>query len=114
MNEKTETRPQEEMKRQVEEITDYYAKRWYNIGFLFAVNYIYTRLAESEDPEFTQEKFKEFCDNRLGDVIDEKYFEKFPFYTDNNPYGAGMCPGDLPNTCIPCTGKKTIPIPRNK
>lgn len=90
-----------------------YAKKWYDIGFLFAVNYLYAKLAESEDPEFNQAKFKEFCKGRFGeDVIDEKYFESRPFYDDNPGYPKGQCPGDEPNTCIPCTAENTALIRR--
>lgn len=92
------------------------ARKWYDIGFTFAVNYIYAKLAESTDPPgLTQAKFKMFCDNRLGNVIDLTYFQRLPFFFTvggQNPYGAGQCPGDLPNTCIPCTTGIITPLRR--
>ena len=89
-------------------ITDPEARRWYNFGFLFAINYIYQRLPEINGGNITPENFKEFFNNRLthkdGDLVEDEFFEKYPFReTDPIKYGPGECPGDLPNTCIPCT-----------
>lgn len=91
------------------------AKRWYNFGFLFALNYVYAKLPEAnKDVELNKAEFKEYINNRYTrggkGVIDEGFFVDYPF-TGNNPYGLGMCPGDLPNTCIPCTARGVEPLP---
>jgi hypothetical protein len=89
-----------------------YAKKWYDIGFIFAVNYVYAKLAESTDTGFTQAKFRDFCRGRFGeDLIDERYFESRPFHDDSYP--SGQCPGDIPNTCIPCTARNIARFRRN-
>ncbi len=96
-------------------ITSPQARKWYDFGFIFAVNYIHAWLVILANPKLTPAKFKMFCDNRFVNVIDLTYFERFPFYYNSagdNPYGAGQCPGDLPNTCIPCINPTISPFRR--
>lgn len=108
MNEKTETRPQEEMTVQAEVITDYYAKRWYNEGFRFAINYIYVHMVNSGDPRVDPEAFKAYLFDTLDIGVEEDYFEKHPF--NSGRYPSGQCPGDIPGTCIPCADNGIVPI----
>jgi hypothetical protein len=64
--------------------------------------------------ELNKNNFKAFINNRFTSqgvgVIDDKFFEKYPFKIDG-PYGPGMCPEDIPNTCIPCTAAGIVPLP---
>jgi len=96
-------------------ITSPQARNWYDFGYKFAVNYIYAKLAGLRLPKLTQDNFKAFCDNRLGTIIDLNYFGKSPFYDDEKPgggYPSGQCPGEVPNTCIPCFNDLIRGFPR--
>jgi len=115
-NEQTELKDQ--LTATPEAITSYYAKRWYDMGFLFAVNYIYAILPDTNAGiEFNKGIFKDTLNRRfhLPDgtgIVDDKFFEKHPFKeTGPSSYPNGQCPGDIPGTCIPCTADGIKPFP---
>lgn len=108
MNEKTETRSLEEMTGAAEEITDYYAKRWYKEGFRFAINYIYASMLKTGDNRVDPTAFKSYLDDLLDIGVEEDYFEKHPF--NDGSYPSGQCPGDVPGTCIQCADTGVRPI----
>jgi hypothetical protein len=111
MDEKTETKPLEAIAESSEIITDYYAKRWYDTGFRFAINYIYVRLLKSAangDSRVDPDQFKAYLDDLLDIGVEDDYFEKHPFNKGCCP--DGQCPGDAPGTCIQCSDPGIIPI----
>ena len=107
-------------------IRDETARRWYDTGFKFALNYLLAWLPEPtsddyDEHEFNTENFKKLVSDVIGDedwqhmpVIDPDYFAKLYFYKDNNKYG-GLCPDPYDTTvCIPCTAAGVRPVPRPK
>lgn len=115
MNEETEIKPLKEIPESldktaepVEEITDYYAKKWYKEGFRFAINYIYVSILKSGDTRVDPQLFKDYLDDLLDIGVEEEYFVKHPF--NNGNYPGGQCPGDTPGTCIQCADKAVVPI----
>jgi hypothetical protein len=61
-----------------------YAKKWYDMGFLFAVNYLHARLPNSNaSAELNKGDFKEWVNANFthegGGVIKDDYFEQYPF-----------------------------------
>jgi hypothetical protein len=121
--EKTETKPAEEVTApaevaapmeatvEKEKIEDYYAKRWYNEGFRFAIHYIHAMLplAHPEQKELNRANFKAELARILLIGIDDNYFRDHPFSVGNYP--DGQCPGDRPGTCIQCADPNIRPLP---
>jgi hypothetical protein len=122
MEDKTATKPLEEVTSQqntvqTDEIKDYYAKRWYDLGFLFAVNYLHAVLpAVNAGTQLNKSDFEKFVNDNFTHegvgVIKADFFVRYPF-KQNGPvnYPSGQCPGDIPNTCIPCTAEGIEPLP---
>jgi hypothetical protein len=130
MNEKTETKPLKEITESLKEITesleeftesmdktvepaekitDYYAKRWYDIGFRFAINYIYAHMLKTGGHGIIEPAaFKAYVKDALIIGVEDDYFVKHPFNDGNYP--SGQCPGDAPGTCIQCADPAVIPI----
>jgi hypothetical protein len=124
MEDKTENQTEDRMQDKIEQlaaeavsIPSPYAKKWYDLGFLFAVNYLHAVLpAANEGTELNKSDFEEFVNGNFthedGGVIKADFFERYPF-KQNGPinYPSGQCPGDIPNTCIPCTAGGVEPLP---
>src|SRR6476661_8958376 len=91
-----------------EEIKDDVAKKWYDFGFRFAINYIHAILPESSNVELNQENFKAFLAKELVEGVNEKFFIEHPFNPGNYP--GGQCPGDTPGTCIQCSDVGIRPL----
>ena len=115
MSEKTEDKASEDLILTApEEITDYYAKKWYKEGFRFAINYIHeilpARSTEDDVKYLIKDDFKEFLDDVLNVGIDPNYFRDHPFNSSIG-YPTGQCPGDRPGTCIQCADGAITPFP---
>jgi hypothetical protein len=98
------------------------AQKWYDIGFKFAINYLFFLIPTimGEGKEFNQDTFRVLVHEAVGDednngekVIDEDYFNKLHFFDNDNNYGSHQCPDPSdPNVCIPCTTPKIGPVPK--
>lgn len=91
------------------EVTSSTAKKWYDLGFRFAINYLHAIMPESSDESFDKETFKNFLDDVLNQGVEDDYFEKHPFNDPSN-YPPGMCPGDRLGTCIQCADRAITPL----
>lgn len=104
------TVPMEATTASVEKIEDYYAKRWYDEGFRFAIHYIHAKLpvAHPDQKELNRANFKAQLETILLKGIDDNYFRDHPFSSGNYP--DGQCPGDRPGTCIQCADPNIKPL----
>ena len=89
-------------------ITDPEAKRWYDFGFRFALNYIYASMLKSGDYSIDPQAFRAFLDDILEVGVEDDFFERYPF--KEGRYPTGQCPADIPNACIPCADRSIVPI----
>jgi hypothetical protein len=91
-------------------------RRWYLEGFRFAVNYLHAKMLEPRAPGDPTDDiidpniFRLFVSRRVGEGVDDAYFTTHRFFSDNNEYPDGQCPG-TPGHCADCP-RGTSPLRR--